>query len=113
MELKQFIKTALADITNAVKESQEELNNGAVVSPEPVPHLGPPEYQDICFDVAVTVMASTSGGKGVNFALEVVGLKLGTENSDKSEAVTRLSFKIPVSFPVGKEPGRMRRNNIP
>lgn len=29
MELKEFIKEAIADITNAVKESQDELYNGA------------------------------------------------------------------------------------
>ena len=33
MELKEFIKTAIADITSAVSELQEELKNGAIVSP--------------------------------------------------------------------------------
>lgn len=33
MELKEFIKTALSDITNAVSELQAELQNGAIVSP--------------------------------------------------------------------------------
>lgn len=106
MELKQFIKTALADITNAVKESQEELDNGAVVCPEPDFTFGPPSFQEICFDVAVSVVSSSSGGKGVNFALEVVGFKLGAENSDKSEANTRLTFKIPVALPYEEKPRR-------
>ena len=33
MELKEFIKTAISDITNAVSELQSELQNGAIVSP--------------------------------------------------------------------------------
>lgn len=33
MELKEFIKTSLSDITNAVSELQAELQNGAIVSP--------------------------------------------------------------------------------
>ena len=31
MELKEFIKTAITDITEAVSELQNELDNGAIV----------------------------------------------------------------------------------
>ena len=33
MELKDFIKTAITDITEAVSELQEELKNGMIVNP--------------------------------------------------------------------------------
>ena len=33
MELKDFIKGVIFDITNAVKECQQELNNGAIIAP--------------------------------------------------------------------------------
>ena len=33
MELKEFIKTAISDITEAVSELQEELWNGTIVNP--------------------------------------------------------------------------------
>lgn len=33
MELKEFIKTAITDITEAVSELQSELNNGTIVNP--------------------------------------------------------------------------------
>ena len=33
MELKDFIKTAITDITEAVSELQSELENGAIVNP--------------------------------------------------------------------------------
>lgn len=33
MELKDFIKSVLFDVTEAVKECQEELKNGAIISP--------------------------------------------------------------------------------
>lgn len=33
MELKEFIKTAITDITEAICELQQELHNGAIVNP--------------------------------------------------------------------------------
>lgn len=33
MELKEFIKEVLKDITDAVAESQQELNNGCIIAP--------------------------------------------------------------------------------
>ena len=33
MELKDFIKSVLFDVTEAVQECQEELKNGAIISP--------------------------------------------------------------------------------
>jgi F0F1-type ATP synthase membrane subunit b/b' len=37
MELKEFVKTAITDITEAVSELQSELGNGAIVNPA-LPH---------------------------------------------------------------------------
>lgn len=37
MELKQFIKTAIVDITDAIHELQDNLANGAIVNPS-MPH---------------------------------------------------------------------------
>lgn len=33
MKLKEFIKEVISDVTNAIKECQEELSNGAIISP--------------------------------------------------------------------------------
>ncbi len=33
MELKEFVKTAISDITNAISELQKELDNGAIINP--------------------------------------------------------------------------------
>lgn len=33
MELKDFIKGVIKDVTDAVKESQDTLDNGAIISP--------------------------------------------------------------------------------
>ena len=67
MELKEFIKTAITDITEAVSELQAELENGAIVNPSlPSPITNTtvidPEnnkinkpISTIDFDVAITV----------------------------------------------------------
>lgn len=72
MELKEFVKTAIADITSAVSELQEELKNGAIVSPS-YPNvianstIADPENKkvnrkisQVDFDVALTVGDSES-----------------------------------------------------
>ena len=78
MELKEFIKTALSDITNAVSELQAELQNGAIVSPSvpnSIANVTVKDPQDnkinrpiskIDFDVAITVGSTDNieaGGK--------------------------------------------------
>ena len=67
MELKEFIKTALTDITDAVSELQGELRNRAIVSPSvpnPISNVTVKDPQNdkinrpiskIDFDVAITV----------------------------------------------------------
>ena len=78
MELKEFIKTAIADITGAVSELQNELDNGAIVSPSlpnPISNgtIKDPDnnkvnrrISQIDFDVAITVgdtATKEAGGK--------------------------------------------------
>lgn len=33
MELKDFVKTAITDITDAISELQSEINNGTIINP--------------------------------------------------------------------------------
>lgn len=112
MELKEFVKEAIADITDAIGELQGELANGAVVNPtlnksddEPGSVMvdgKPCRVERINFDVAVTV-AETSGIEGGTKAdIAVMGAKLGTAMTAKAENCSRLTFSVPVVYPAHK-----------
>ena len=104
MELKEFIKGVLADIANAVTESQEELKDVAVIN-APNNKSGIAtitefyDRHDIKFDIAV--MASTEQGKkaGVKVLDAFYG---GAATNTTSQQVSRISFSIPVYLSKGQ-----------
>ena len=110
MELKQFITEALRDITDAVKDCQQNVGNGAIFAPTNADggtviraKQGNLTVSSVEFDVAVTASSENtdgiSGGGGIN----VLGMQFGAKgnNEDKvAEATTsRIKFAIPVVYP--------------
>lgn len=112
MELKEFIKTAISDITDAVNELQEELSNGAIVSPSlpnPISNgtVIDPEndrinrpISKIDFDVAITVGDTSATGAGVKAGIQIFSAKIGGESQTHTENVSRMTFSIPVVLPT-------------
>ena len=122
MELKDFIKETLIEISTAISEANEQLSSvGGIANPKDVAGpeydksnvygylLGPGEKQDyrrpvhlVEFDVSVTAndKSGTKGGIGVM----VAGIGLGSQGQTEAESsvYSRLQFKIPVALPVGK-----------
>lgn len=109
MELKEFIKTAITDITEAISELQSELDNGAVINPSisrgehgkavlidqgiaPIEHLN--------FDVAVTATEASNIDGNAKVGISIFGAKVGTESNAKTENVSRLTFSVPIVFPA-------------
>lgn len=111
MELKEFIKTALSDITNAVSELQAELQNGAIVSPSvpnPVSNVTVKDPQNdkinrpiskIDFDVAITIGSTDNTEAGGKIGIQVFSAKLGGNNEKHTENVSWITFAIPVVLP--------------
>lgn len=112
MELKDFIKTAITDITDAVSELQEELKNGAIISPS-LPHaisngtIIDPEndkvnrpISKVDFDVAITVGDSDSVEAGAKAGIQIFSAKLGSESTTHTENVSRMTFSIPLVLPT-------------
>lgn len=62
MELKDFVKGVLSDITEAIKESQEELDNGAIISPTATNNIENMvegyRLHEVSFDVSVIAAKS-------------------------------------------------------
>ena len=112
MELKEFIKTALADITDAVKELQQELQNGAIISPSmpaPIANTTVKDPQNdkidrliskIDFDVAITIGSSDKMEGGGKMGIQVFSAKIGGGNEAHTENVSRMTFSIPVVLPT-------------
>ena len=124
MELKEFIKTAITDITEAVSELQSELNNGAIVNPTlPSPialktlavddEIRP--IEQLAFDVAVTATEASGIDGSAKAGISIFGAKIGTESSAKTENVSRLTFSVPIVFPTThvKTPQEIMREKRP
>ena len=118
MELKEFIKKSIVQITEAIIESNEDLKDkDAVVNPGGIQvNSGESQaygrqssqikhqsrvIQKIDFDIAVTVLDEQHAGAGAK--ISVMSLRLGADGeasySNKSES--RIKFAVPIMYPEG------------
>lgn len=104
MELKDFIKTTIKDISDAVTELNEEMSaKGLLVNPIPDNHQEGMVYsqdgrwlQKIEFNVSVTT-SNTSEKEG---GLKIYVAKAGISETAKNEATSSLHFHITVALPT-------------
>lgn len=105
MNIKEFIKGTINDITNAVIELNEERSkDGIILCPSDLERPGSsnPVTQDgrcvrvIEFNLSVTVTdkTDTNTGLGINIAKAVVG------NESSNTSANTIKFSIPVAFPL-------------
>lgn len=111
MELKDFVKTAINDITSAVSELQNELQNGAIVSPsmpnaisnvtikDPITNCNR-KISSIDFDVATTVETSDKFEAGGGVGIQIFSAKIENNNEERTGNVSRIAFSIPVVLPT-------------
>ncbi|MEZ9654040.1 hypothetical protein AB4277_05055 [Vibrio splendidus] len=120
MNLKDFIKESIVEISEAINEANEELaSKGAIVNPARV-HvndskespiygyaLDPDENKSfrrpvhlLNFDIAVT--ASESEGKKGGTSIKVAGFGLGIDGKEETNNSinSRITFNLPVSLPT-------------
>lgn len=129
MTLKDFVKAVLSDITNAIKESQQELDNGAIISPtnskyeEKIKSVsGDVKVSYIDFEVSVTTTSSVETNdinkSGVEVKASVLGVGLGGKLGNKStnegnklenENLSKIRFSIPIVYPVVNVQERVSR----
>ncbi len=110
MELKEFIKGVISDITNAIKECQNEIQNGSIISPpngSTGQHMSIQnrayEISHIDFEVAISAETKTTeskeGGIGINVLSAFIGGKTSDNETLNSENVSRVKFSIPIVLP--------------
>lgn len=112
MELKEYIKTAISDLTDAIGELQAELKNGAIISPSmptviSTKTIRDPENKninrvisDINFDVATTVENSDKIGGEAKGGIHIFSASIDGENENRYASVSRITFTIPVVLPT-------------
>lgn len=113
--LKDFVKSALSDITSAVKESQSELADLACIAPTHSIGVSKDDVKwaehryskvsSIDFDIAVTSgsteKSKESASSGIS-VLSVISLGVGRKDEETeeilSQSISRIKFSIPVAF---------------
>lgn len=93
MELREFIKEAIVQIVDGVKDAQGAvLEKGAKVSAKP-------KEQDVVFNVSLAEVEDRGGKIGVGVALYPFKGEATKGKSQKGEAVTEVSFIVPLTLP--------------
>nr|DAG34385.1 MAG TPA: hypothetical protein [Caudoviricetes sp.] len=120
MELKDFIKGVVFDISNAIEECQKELKNGTIVSPtnskaeEKIrSQRGDLKISYIDFEVAVSAKSeigkSEEGRSGIEVSGSVFGFNVGgklggsinnEDNKQVNENLSKIKFSIPIVYPT-------------
>lgn len=115
MDLKDFVKEALVQIAEGVKESQEIIReHGGYANPATSTsssnidaHIG--NLKDgqgiylVDFDISVSVTESTGmNGSSKLTVASLFNLGAGVESSDSNSTLSRIAFKVPLALPVDK-----------
>jgi len=127
MELKDFIKSVIVEISHGVLGAIKELEDKDVlINPTTtkgvITQLGGTErsVQNIEFDISVSLLEETANnqtqdkkGTARISVLEVLSLNIGTKNAEtdsssyKNATINRIKFSVPISLPTDAEPGNV------
>ncbi|QFU23755.1 hypothetical protein FM038_017305 [Shewanella eurypsychrophilus] len=124
MELREFIKSSLVDITKGVMDAGEALKDtNAIISPHNFkidnkdPQIfgrtkdegatyrnidGTRVVHKVDFDIAVVVDASDKKQAGLKVAVMSLGLSGGGESTNKAASTSRIKFSVPVVMSSSK-----------
>ena len=115
MELQEFVKAALLQISAAVREAQDSVRtSGGFVNPSAM--ASAPGNADLThfatlesgqnvflvdFDVAVTATDAIEGGGGGKLSVaSIFSVHGGAKTATSSESTSRIKFKVPLALPV-------------
>src|SRR6266498_573192 len=110
MELREFVRDALVNVIQGIKEAQKLERIGGYVAPDGIeshqfpPNTGVVNNQRITstvmqFDVAVTAERSKGGGAETGVRIAVVEAKIGGKVQLKDIQVSRVQFSVPIILP--------------
>lgn len=110
MELKEFVTTTLVQITEGVKDAQEQLkDSGVLINPRSAATVNAVSdtdtrnlrmIQSVKMDIAITVSENVKGKAGIGIAASVFKVGASNEEGSSNSHTSRIEFDIPISFPV-------------
>jgi hypothetical protein len=120
MDLKEFVRETLVQITSGVRDAQDEVRSlGGIVNPATLTRTdGAGSYFStiddihhvflVDFDVAVSVTENTGTNAGAKLNVATfLSLGAGGQSANSSAATNRLTFKVPLALPLD-EPTRSK-----
>lgn len=123
MNLKDYIKTTILSINNAIIESQLELkDNNIIINPENITFSnngnkylnfsGERYVQDIEFDICINIEdKEEKGGKGELKIVNIIGAGGSLKNESNLLQTNRIKFSIPVSFSTSQTPRNYNKSS--
>jgi len=116
MELKDYIKETITQITMGIKESQEELKDtGAVIVPKLTiarnertimsnDHTSSQQVNEIKFKVGITLGGEKGEKGGISVLTGFLSAGGQISNIESTQSVSSIEFTIPIVFPHGNNP---------
>jgi hypothetical protein len=110
MKLKDFVKETLVEIAEGIDEAKDPVGDRVAIAPSILNGQSALEKSYIEFDIAVTANETIHKSKGkagnVSAQIEVLGNRIkgelgGSATGDtqlQNEKVSRVQFKVPVSY---------------
>ena len=116
LKLQEFISNTLEQIVNAIVDSNISLEStGAEISPLiktdwkklsdsgfEISQKGIP-VREIEFDIAITAEKEKTKGGNMGLNVSVVSLKGGKDSKSIDSTISRIKFKIPVTYPTNNK----------
>lgn len=123
MDLKEFVKESIVQISHGIEEANSEISGmGAMVNPMYVqmnsdkaqsygrttsrnndyPNPDGKIIQKLEFDVALTAESGQQGSAGAKLSIASIGIGADGKKESSNRSESRLRFSIPVVFPVFK-----------
>lgn len=111
MELKDFVSKTLQEIVAGVKEAQENMVEGGEINPAYPMIRGGGKHtyltgsngsplQNVEFDVAVTATEGKGTKGGIGVFVGSVGLGTQGQSESSNTSISRITFSVPVTFPL-------------
>ena len=110
MKLKNFVKNTLVEISEGIKEAQNELdttNSGTEINPKSlkrnntdysINNDGYIKIQEIDFDIAVIVNKDTEDKAGIGVLTSIINAGATTKEGNTNTETHRIKFKVPIKF---------------
>jgi hypothetical protein len=98
MDIKDFIKTTLREISEALSESKDELKKRVSLTNTALRSKQMGNYGLIDFDLAVEAKSSDASTKGAGIRIHVVEAGIGKEKEITSSSISRIKFTVEADF---------------